>query len=496
MTIGEHHPQWQAMTPDWHLMRVSKAGQRAVKAAGVDFLPATDGMVKLGMARPESRGSRMYEAYKCRAVFPELVRETLRKMVGFLNLGPAQVELPARLEPLRKRATVEGESLQLLIERIHEELLLIGRIGLLGDIPSDAPPTAMPFLLTYSAERIANWDDGKREDGIQRLHLVVLNESEYERDPGQFTWTYQNKYRVLALGPIGDLPDLTYGTQLLRGEQAFSFPQSFDVPSLGGRSLDAIPFTFINCNDLVPAPDMPPLLALANIAMTMYRGSADYRQALFMQGQETLAIIGSSAPTETGAEPTIGAGGIIYIEDPEGDAKYVGVSAAGLGEMRQALDNDKRDAAELGAQILERTTNEAEARDTLQMRVASRTTSFVSIARSAAAGVEDTLKRLAVWTGADPDQVSVQPNLDFIQNETFAGRDALEWAQAKAMGFPVSWMTMHGIMRDRNVSKLSFEEETDAIENEADQLGGLGVPGAPPAISSQPAPTGEETQPS
>jgi hypothetical protein len=97
---------------------------------------------------------------------------------------------------------------------------------------------------------------------------------------------------------------------------------------------------FIGANDLVPEPDDPPLLGLSNLALTIYRGEADYRSTLFYQGQQTLVIIGGNvSDLDEDQELRIGNKGVIDLR-LGGDAKYIGVSAAGLGEMRQAINDD------------------------------------------------------------------------------------------------------------------------------------------------------------
>ena len=51
-------------------------------------------------------------------------------------------------------------------------------------------------------------------------------------------------------------------------------------------------YQIINSCDVVSDVDDPPLLDLGNACMTIYRSDADYRQNLFMQGQDTFVTIG------------------------------------------------------------------------------------------------------------------------------------------------------------------------------------------------------------
>ncbi|MBD4208505.1 hypothetical protein GUH47_21445, partial [Xanthomonas citri pv. citri] len=58
-----------------------------------------------------------------------------------------------------------------------------------------------------------------------------------------------------------------------------SVPKDSDYiePTIRGKTLNRIPFVFINSKDIVARPDDPPLLGLVNLALAIYRGDADYR---------------------------------------------------------------------------------------------------------------------------------------------------------------------------------------------------------------------------
>lgn len=462
MPYKNRHPAYAEIAPDWEVMRDTYRGERRIKERRTKYLPATRGQELDGMAEGQP-GRISYNGYIGRAVFPDLVATAVSAMLGIMHAKPAKIELPARLEPLRERATVRGESLEILLRRINEAQLVTGRIGLLLDVPTGAPPKALPYIATYSAESIVNWDDGARDELVQqKLNLVVLDESEYERDPTDFSWSFKQKYRVLALGPIGtNEPVGQYRSAVFRdGEEAYA-EEAFVVPSIGGRTLDFIPFEFINSKDLVSDPDDPPLLGLARLALAIYRSEADYRQALFMQAQDTLVIKGDLDDTKP---VRAGAGAAIKLP-ADGDAKYIGTNSLGIPEMRQAIENDRRAAGEQGGRLLDNLGKEAEAAEALRIRVAARTATLNSVALTAAAGLQEILRKAALWVGADPAEVIVQPHLEFTDN-TIDGRSLVDIMTAKAMGLPLSRRSVHQQMRLRGMTERTFEEELAEIEQE------------------------------
>ena len=90
-----------------------------------------------------------------------------------------------------------------------------------------------------------------------------------------------------------------------------------------------IPFVFINSKDLSTIPDKPPLDSLARLALAIYRAEADYRQNLFMQGQDTLVRIGSTFEQDDENKAVrMGAGARLDMP-VNGDAMYIGVSGKG-----------------------------------------------------------------------------------------------------------------------------------------------------------------------
>lgn len=465
--IDQHHPAYDYRHPDWILMQDSYEGERRIKLRGNTYLPETSGQIALGLGG-NKEGQVLYDAYKLRANYPPLVLDTANALVGILNKEPPVIELPDSMTELLDSATDQGEPLSALLRRIQLHQLLPGRHGLLVDVD---PNKNLPYLVDFTALQIINWDDiaptGQAE---RKLTLVVLDETRQVRNG--FRWEEKEKYRALTLGDAGNLFTVSVeddGTKL-----------ADVVPSIQGKTMDRIPFVFINSNDLVPDPSAVPLLGLANLALTIYRGDADYRQALFMQGQDTLVIIGEDIDPESEDEKVIvGAGAMINLPSSktEADAKFIGADSQGIPEMRSAQENDFERAQNYGMQMMSKGAG-AEAAETLKIRVAARTADLVSIAQTSAAGLEQALKIAAEWIGANPDDVRVEPNTDFI-DESMPAAELLGYMNAKSRGAPLSLKSIHALMRKGDLTALTMEDEQEAIDGEPppDDVTGVGEPG-------------------
>ena len=475
MSLIVTHPLYEEIKDDWIVVRDCYAGESAIKDKGLDYLPATQGMILDGMNSADDLGFQMYEAYKLRAVWHDLYKEAVEAYIGLLHKKPPTISLPAKMKDVRSN---HGETPEQLLRRINEQQLVPGRLGLLCDLPR-VPDAAnpMPYIALYAAEAVRNWDTSEDLNKQSVLNYVVLDESGYVRSPANpFQWDAQTRYRVCAMGDVMNPTDnadyMTGLFTLVAGEGSVDFNQSqMRAPNIRGNTLKFIPFTFINTKDNLPTPDKAPLLGLANMMLAIYRGEADYRQNLFMQSQDTFVTIGGVKTTDSTnpeAPLRMGAGSRIDIE-AGGDAKYVGVSGTGLPEQRAALQNDRSRAEVRAGQLVNARVGDKESGEALKTRLAAQTATLTAIALSGGTGLETALKQIAIWVGANPEEVKVEPNLEFTST-LVTGQDAFQLMQAKNEGLPISYESLHAYMVDRGITKLNFKDEFERIKKERSQV--------------------------
>ncbi len=446
MSTKEKHPLYIVREDDWQTSRDTFEGETRIKAEGIRYLPHTAGQREDGAeTSDDSEGGKNYKAYKTRAVFPGLSERAIEAAIGVMYHKPPIFDLPDKLEPLREKATIAGESLDTLLRKINTEQLAPGRVGLYLDLP-EIPVDDLPFICTFTAESVINWDT---IDGVTPTFLV-MDESTIVRD--EFVWTTEERFRIIEKVP----GETTYTVKFETAGDVEELP----TPQIRGTSLPDIPFVFINSKDILTDPDKPPLLALNHLELAVYRGEADYRQTLFMQGQDTLVVIGGAS------EDSYRVGADASLKVPiSGDAKFIGVDSSGLPEQRMAIENDKKEAAHFGGRLLDTTSRQKEAEGAVRIRVKASTATLNHIAITGAAGLEFILKRVAEWVGADPDQVKVTPNLDFVDDQ-MEGKELLDIVQAKMLGAPLSVKSMHKIMQDRGMTTMNLDDELEEISGE------------------------------
>jgi len=514
MSIDSKHPDFSEVASDYRVMRDTVAGERRIKEATFAYLPATTGQVIDGaLKNTGSPGWSAYVNYLARARFPDLVKQAVGTQVGVMVREPAVIKLPAVMEPLRNKATRKGESLQALLRRIYEQQLSFGRIGLLIDFPQDpfaAERAQLPHIVEYDAESIINWDDERfAEYGTNILSFVVLNETVQVRGKDgaeMFDWQEERQFRVAMLEqvdpqfPIGISNPLVYKTFVendnVRSEEV--------TPSFKGVTMEELPFTFIGSNDLNAKPDEIPLLGLARLALHIYRSGADYYHALHVIGSDTLVISGdelsANGDVKDESEPTrVGAGAVVRLDD-NGKAYFIGIDSKGIPEQRAAIQSDLVEAREHGARLLEPRKGQAESGEALRARISSATANLHQIALTGAAGLEHSLKQIATWVGANPDDVEVIPNLDFTQSK-IDPKKAKDLIEAKRDGgLKISDVSIHAWMQDNNLTRLTFEEEQEALDAEEEPVNTVPAPvvnmvdPAIPAEAAEPIPPEEPAE--
>src|SRR6185295_10872376 len=116
--------------------------------------------------------------------------------------------------------------------------------------------------------------------------------------------------------------------------------------------------------------------------LALYRMDADYRQCLHMQGQETLVTIAA----DDGEVSSVGAGAHINIKNPNGKAEFIGLSGAGLGEMRQAIENEMSRCAKKAGELLADQSKQVQSGEAIALSTGRKGTKLIDIALTAAEG--------------------------------------------------------------------------------------------------------------
>lgn len=487
MAVESRHPCFDSHIADWEACRDVYHGQSAVRSRdqGVRYLPPTTGQVIDGAYDGhDTRGWKNYCAYRNRALLGGFFSDAVDMYMGMLWHRPTTFEL-GPLESVfgdGKPATSAGESLAQLLRRMHAEALVTARHGLFADMPEAEASTPQPYIELYQTEQIINWDDGARQLARRMLNLVVLDESGSVRD-ANLSWTWKKQYRVLWLGQLAaNEAKGAYGNAVFDGGEPFDPSRVFN-PVARNKPLDEIPFVFVGTKSITTQVDDPPLMALAWATLALYRMDADYRQHIHMQGQDTLVTSGAA----DGEVSSVGAGAHLGMQNPDAKAYFIGINGQGLGETRQAIQNDQTLCAKKAGEMLADNSKQRESGDALVERTGRKGASLVDIADTCAAGLERMLRIIAKWLGHSPAQcetIKVIPNKKFGTPKVVPG-EMKQLVEAYVLGAPITLQSIHQYNVDHGYTTLTWDEMIEAKRSEMEMLAEL-LP--------MPAPTGEEDE--
>ncbi len=420
MPIESVHPEYAANIATWMKCRDVCAGEDAIKAAGVKYLPPLGGttdVLQIGNLQTSE-----YESYKMRAMFYAATDRTVKGLSGTVMRKDPDITYPDE-EDLDDIGG-EGVDLTLLAKNCVEQSLTTGRLGLLVDAPaptSDSPAalaTAEPYVCIYFAENIVNWRCEVGSDGEERLALLVLKEAATLVDPAdtfksEVVAQYRDyqfvdgKVRVQVWQPKKKNAQ-TPGADASKSSE-FEIVQTFWPKKMGGKPLDYIPFVFINVTNLEECVEKSPTLDLANVNLSHYRNSADLEHGMHFTALPTAWTAGFNVPD---GKLRIGSAVAWNASDPTAKAGYMEFSGAGLGSIREAMAEKVRQMGVLGARMLEEQKKEAEAAETVKMRHAGENSLLSGIAKTVSRGLTQALKWVLDWKNEAGD-ASVELNKDF-----------------------------------------------------------------------------------
>jgi hypothetical protein len=102
--------------------------------------------------------------------------------------------------------------------------------------------------------------------------------------------------------------------------------------------------------------------------------------------------------------------------------------------------------------------------------------------------LEQALKQMALWVGANPEEVRVSPNTDFVEDAA-SPEQALKLVEARNAGLPISLQSIHEWASKNEFTQKTWEDELAMITEDAAIINTIngGAPVDPTAVNAAPA---------
>jgi len=478
MKVHTEHVEYEGTSEFWSRARDTYAGEDAVKEAGEKYL------AKLG-AHKSTGGDHRYQMYVQRALFLNAVGRTVDGLAGAALRTDPIIDTPSNLKDVLKDITLRSETVENAAQKSTREILTTGRQGILVDVASDG----RPYWTFWSAEDIVNWTE-TRIDSDPTLTMVVLREAAPKPTDDPFVTETEETFRVLTLA--GGVYGVTRWT---KDDQGNWTPGVTVAPKRRGKTLDFIPFTFINPTGTTATVEKPPLLDLINVNLSWYRNSADLEHGLHFVGVPQIVIMG--AP-QTGNDAMEFGSSVVWVLDQGADAKILQADGETLGALERALERKQKSMATLGARMLEDAASVAETATGVLSRSSGEHATLGTIVNTVEQAYAFALQISAWWALGDTSETpaDVKVNVEFSKDFTATAIDPnmLRELVAALQADAISFETFHSELAKRKFGRgTTPKEELKKIEHGADGIFQKPepppmIPGVPPVDPNAPTP--------
>lgn len=407
MSVKATHVDYDRFAPKWKRCRDAVCGQDAMRAAGIAYI-----------SRLKDETEADYAARLSRSNFFNATWRTIAGLKGMAFRVEPAVTLPAGITTLAADVTLSGVSLAALASNIVEEVLEVGRFGVLVDHPRPAatvtPITRFlaetmglrPTMQVYPAETIRNWRFAKIGNAWRLVMVVLGEQAQIVED--EFEPKTEDRYRVLDLDEAGQ-----YRQRVFKVEEGKDILLDGPLyPVMKGKPLTEIPFYLFGATGLGDAIDEPPLIDLVDANVAHYQVNSDRRHGLHFTGLPTAVVSGYQA--EKTEKLYIGSQTAWIFPDPQAKASYLEFTGQGLGALKDMATELKQEMALLGARMLaDESRIGSETLGGTQIKHMGENSVLGEIVGHVSAGMEKALASFALWAGAS-GEIVFQINKRFL----------------------------------------------------------------------------------
>ena len=427
------HPDYAYWSPQWDILRDCEIGEVEIKRRQTKYLP-----------KLESQTTVQYSAYLSRAVFFNMFSRTLHALYGTVFIrNPKVTGMSDAMLKKAKNITKEGMSLHILAKTTVRELLAVGRYGMLVDA---SPDGGEPYITSYSAENIIDWEE-KEVHGKWTLTKVIVREIFHERTSDFEPYTVRQRYRILKL-TVDDAGKTVYQQQVFDedtptagiGGVPKQVSQPPITPTIRGEVLNYIPFQFFGSFTNTPSVEKPPMLDIATLNVSHYNSYASIEHARFYVASPIYTVEGIPNG-DNNSEYFVGPD-ILWTLPPNAKANILEFNGSGLKHLENALKSKEAQIAAIGGRLMPgASTGSAESDNSLMLKEQNENTLLLNISDTTDEGITNVIKWWLNWnnvSGTSRAGVTFELNRDFLVTQIGARELRAIYQMYEGGGIPVT----------------------------------------------------------
>lgn len=410
------HPDYSYWACEWEKCRDVFVGEKAVKGKAQQYLP-----------RLESQNASQYNTYISRAVFYNMTARTVNGLLGTVfRRDPKFLDMPKSID--FSRVTLNGESLKLFLKRVSQEVITVGRYGVLVDRIGEA----RPYLAGYVAENILDWET-EIVDGVEICTMVLLREVETFKDTVYSPRRYRFRYRrlVLTLVDMNELrgitdPDAPVDVRMVYQQHIyFSDPSTANqttlerepdqviTPTNRGEPFDRIPFWFFGPHSNDPQIEKPPLLDIVDLNLKHFLNYAELSHGRFHTAQPIYYVQTGDSKGSYVVGPDV-----VWEVEPGNPPGILEYNGHGLRFLENALKDLEDQVSAIGGRFMTQSSRgAAESDNTLKMKEANERSLLINLVAVLDEGASDMIRFWMMWQDVSPvraRKARIEMNQDFL----------------------------------------------------------------------------------
>lgn len=380
-----------------------------------------------------------YRKYIKRALYDNVVRRMKNSLLGLVFARKPVYSVSP--EYIDKDIDLKETPLVEFAESIVNEVLTVGRCGVLVDRPQVKEGTTIaeaeannirPYAILYKAESIVNWNTS-RIGNRWKVSRVVL---------------YQSADRYLEL--YLDTGSLYHVAVWVKPEKGDWEKESDVIPLVKNKPQTEIPFYFFSPYSGTPEVFESPILDIVEIACSRWRTSADLEHARFSCSLPTPYFLGFT--DDEASRLALGGLNGIVATSTEAKVGFLEYTGQGTEPLERAMQQKADMMSRHGVDLLQDKAD-AEATETVKMRISVQTATLSDMANSISRIMTQMLSFLSVWGGGTGGAV-FELNTDYSAHGLSA-QDLLALVQGVVSG------TVSQAVLNERLRKAGLEERTD-----------------------------------
>ncbi len=460
----EVHPDYLYWVSQWQMVRDADVGAVEIKRKGQVYLPKLAG-----------HDQSQYNAYLRRAVYFNMVSRTLNSLYGTVFRRNPKVSGITKIGPMRDvltRFTKDGMSLHLAAKTAVKEVIAVGRYGFLVDAP---PQGGTPFVATYTAENILDWEMSEI-DGQMQLSRIVLREVNYKKEDPFLPHRYYARYRVLLLVELDNR--WVYIQHVYDREDRTHLPDLSDtpdeiiVPTVRGEFLSSIPFQIIGPFTNTPDVQKPPLMDIVHLNLSHYETYAQLEQGRFYTATPVYYTQTGTTGNDGDVDYYVGPD-VVWELGKDGKAGIIEFSGSGLTSLENALHDKEAQIASIGGRLMPGVARgAAESDNSLRMKEQNEQTLLLNIADTTDEGITNVLRILADWRSVpktEIEKIGFEVNRDFLLKDIGA-REFRAIHQMYSDGLIPLSVLFNFLLKAEIIPEWMDEEEYGKLVNDPKQF--------------------------